>query len=169
MVNLTLKTKSKLEGNISNVSGITNLSLAVPGSSNIQNSAGYIPSYDKKLGVVNMLEQPRIVFSKDSVWYGIGNNLKWKDGSYLGGPIVSFKYRFYNYFDNKKKLVFNPELVNEGVTFKVLREDIVVPCDSIDLATSNYTGRDKLKPFWNITVLNLNRIPIVVFIPILNS
>lgn len=147
VVNLTLKTKSKLEGDISNISGITNLSLAIPGSSNIQNSAGYIPSYNKTLGVVNMLEQPKIVFSKDSVMYGIGSTVKWKDNGFLGTPVVSFKYRFYNYFDNKKKLVFNPELIKEGVTFKVLREDIVVPCDSIDLTTPNYTAVNKMEPY----------------------
>lgn len=147
VVNLTLKTKSKLEGNISNVSGITNLSLAIPGSSNIQNSAGYIPSYNKTLGVVNILQKPEIAYSRDSVFHDRGFILQWKNGGFIMGPIVSFKYRFYNYFDNKKKLVFNPELLKEGVTFKILREDIIVPCDSVDLATSNYTGRSKIEPY----------------------
>lgn len=59
VVDLKLKIESNLQGSITNNSGIINTTLAMPGSAN-SNSIGYIPSYNKIMGVMNFPESPII-------------------------------------------------------------------------------------------------------------
>lgn len=133
MVNLTLKTKIELAGTISNTSGIAMPTLVIPGIKNQGNSVGYIPYYNDALGVLYMKEKPKLYLTEDSTDYGHNFDLKINGKFITTGPLRKHTKRFHNHYNNKEKIIFNPALLNEGVTFKILKEDIVIPCDSVTL------------------------------------
>jgi len=123
LVNLTLKTEMELEGTLSSNSGIANPTLAVPGTKSGKNTVGYLPAYDKALGVVNLRFAPTVYVTIDSYIR-----------KYKIRKSRPTRYTYYHRFEHKtsyvhnpNNILYNPEVLKDGTTIKLLRSDIVLP------------------------------------------
>jgi len=126
LVNLTLKTEIKLKGALSSNSGIANPSLAVPGTKSGKNTVGYLPSYDKALGVVHLRYPPDVTAKIDSA----GNSVRvGRSRSRRKYPIRYYKHfnHEFSYTHDHSNIVYNPEVLKDGTTIKLLRSDVIVP------------------------------------------
>jgi len=142
VVNLTLKTKSTITGTITNSSGIASPTLAIPGASTQNNTVGYLPFYNNPLGVFYLKEKPKVYIGSPQVQLSNGesitNNLSEYNLTYglvktpaMGiGDVAKFTRSFFNSDKNNGFIVYNPLLLNEGTTFKILRQDIMIPLDT---------------------------------------
>jgi len=140
VVNLTLKSEIELKGVLENNSGIAKPSLIVPGSATSNQVAGIVPNYNVPLGVFYMKSKPKVEVSQKIVYmttrsYPYNNLLEYEGkiisrptGSEYGiGDLAQFYRAFRYHKNNKDLLVYNPALINEGVKFEILREDLLVP------------------------------------------
>ncbi|WP_412467798.1 hypothetical protein [Pedobacter sp. KLB.chiD] len=119
VVDLKLKVETDLKGSITNNSGILNTTLAMPGSANA-NSIGYIPSYNKILGVFDFSLAPILFVTNQKVpiYEAPGTTQKYIDDysvAHFHGPLDGIT------------LQVNPEVKNDGTTVKVTRVDVLVP------------------------------------------
>lgn len=121
VVDLKLKVESNLTGTIQDISGIVSPTLAMPGSANA-NTAGYIPSYNKILGVVGLQFPPDVFVTHQKV-------LTNEFGSSSTNPKYIYDYSFsvHHGLLSGFALPTNPEVTNDGTTVKVTRLDLLVP------------------------------------------
>lgn len=137
LANLTLKTNVKLTGDITSVSGIANPTLAIPGTAGSQTAAGYVPKYNSLLGVLNMTENPKVHLSVDS---------SVQTFHYAGGSNTVRTYNHHYRLDGisatvaPKNVIFNPAVTSDGTTVQLLREDIVVPVDTVNSGPNGTNG-----------------------------
>lgn len=128
VVNLTLKTKIDLKGTISNSAGIAKPTLAIPGTKTGNLTVGYLPAYNDPLGVVYSTQKPTIrVITKThrllKRWPDYPNDIRF--------PLTEMYREDLEFHDltGTSTLVFNQKLIDEGVTFSVLKQELVVPFD----------------------------------------
>jgi hypothetical protein len=121
VVDLKLKIESNLQGSITNNSGIINTTLAMPGSAN-SNSIGYIPSYNKIMGVMNFPESPILFLAVQRI-------LTNEYGSSTTNPKYIYDYSVAYHHGTLEgfNLTNNPEVTNDGTTIKVTKIDVLVP------------------------------------------
>jgi hypothetical protein len=122
VVDLKLKVETNLTGSITNNSGIVSTTLAMPGSAN-SNSIGYIPSYNKILGVVTFPAPPTLSVGVQQVLtneYGSSPT----SPKYIYDYSIAFHHGQLNGFASH---MTNPEVTSDGTTVKVTRIDVLVP------------------------------------------
>lgn len=122
VVDLKLKVETNLTGSITNNSGIVSTTLAMPGSVN-SNSVGYIPSYNKILGVVTFPASPTLYVANQWV-------LTNEYGSSPTNPKYIYDYSVAYHHGQLNGFAFhmtNPEVTSDGTTVKVTRIDVLVP------------------------------------------
>jgi len=123
LVNLTLKTNMELEGTLSSNTGIASPTLAVPGTKSGKNTVGYVSAYDKVMGVVNIRSTPTVYVKIDSTVH--------KQKIRKSRPVNYFHiHRFgheLSYAHDRNDILYNPEVLKDGTTVKLLRSDIVIP------------------------------------------
>lgn len=150
LVNLTMKTSMNVTGTIASSGGIASPSLIIPGTQTVGNGTGYTPAYNDPLGVVYISQKP-IIYAKAKFESGapissyLNNKLSnlhngiydvyYRQNLYSKipyGDASKFTIQLNNWGMNQSYLVYNPKLIDEGVTFKVIREDILVPYTNPD-------------------------------------
>ncbi|ARS38665.1 hypothetical protein CA265_02790 [Sphingobacteriaceae bacterium GW460-11-11-14-LB5] len=119
VVDLKLKVETNLTGSITNNSGILSTTLAMPGSANA-NSVGYIPSYNKILGVFDFSVAPILFVANQKVLIYEAPGAETK---YIDDYSVVYHHGLLNDF----RPITNPEVTNDGTTVKVTRIDVLVP------------------------------------------
>jgi hypothetical protein len=118
VVDLKLKVETNLQGTIANNSGIASPTLVMPGAAN-SNSIGYIPSYNKVMGVVSFPEPPLLYVTTDKV---ITNEF----GSSWENPKYFYDYGLA-YWHAPLCVQYNPEVTNDGTTIEITRIDVLAP------------------------------------------
>jgi hypothetical protein len=120
VVDLKLKVETNLTGSISNSSGIVNATLAMPGSAN-SNAIGYIPSYNKVMGVVYFPAPPILFVTTERIETH-------EFGSSVTNPKYIYDYSVvYHHGALDGISLSNPEVTNDGTTVKVVGIDVLVP------------------------------------------
>lgn len=121
VVDLKLKVETNLQGTIANNSGIASPTLIMPGAAN-SNSVGYIPSYNKIMGVINFPESPLLYVTTQEV-------LTHEFGSSSTNPkyIYDYSLAYFHGRLNGITLQYNPEVTNDGTTIQITRIDVLAP------------------------------------------
>lgn len=119
VVDLKLKVETNLTGSIKSNTGIVNQRLAMPGSLN-SNTIGYLPVYNKILGVLDFSVAPILFVANQKVliYEAPGTEQKYIDDyslAHFHGSLSGIT------------LAINPEVTNDGTTVKVTRIDVLVP------------------------------------------
>ncbi|MGM9477494.1 hypothetical protein ACS5PU_13730 [Pedobacter sp. GSP4] len=119
VVDLKLKVETNLTGSIADNSGILSTTLAMPGSANA-NSVGYIPSYNKILGVFDFSVAPILFVANQKllIYETPGTEVRYID---------DYSFAYHHGLLNDISLLTNPEVTNDGTTIKVTKIDVLVP------------------------------------------
>ncbi|KRT16157.1 hypothetical protein ASU31_11730 [Pedobacter ginsenosidimutans] len=118
VVDLKLKVETNLTGSIANNSGILSTTLAMPGSAN-SNTVGYIPNYNKIMGVVNITKSPVV-----HVFTELLNSLETQS---TPKKYINDHSLIYLDYENTDNIIYNPEVTNDGTTINLIRTDLLVP------------------------------------------
>ncbi|WP_040626850.1 hypothetical protein [Mucilaginibacter paludis] len=175
MVDLKLQSNLNLSGSFSSSSGITSTTLIIPGSQNSQNGPGYVPAYNKVLGVFNFGSNPKLTF-----------NVARTSMAFLYGPLPFPQHldrQTYTHTFTKSVptvLNINPELTNNGATVQIIRQDLLIPHSSYlkytnpqqtilndgsassNAPTSTYSGEENIlgTEYFAVDVTNLNTLQV---------
>jgi hypothetical protein len=119
-VNIKLNADIGLQGTSVTSSGLGNFTLAIPGSSNSINAAGYSPGYDKIMGVMNLSAKPKIRSQDVTINGGFG----------IGYGALAVGHRHSYSIDNSSySVLFNPAVINgtaTGAQIQNLKQEIVL-------------------------------------------
>lgn len=121
-ISLNLKADMQLEGTGTNGGSLpsTPISFWVPGTNIASNAVGYIPLYNKSLGVINFSGKPTIIFNVErDEWYE-------PDGQETEPTILitKFSVNFPASIDYSSYLIINPE-VKKTAKVTIEKQDLV--------------------------------------------
>ncbi|GGE43272.1 hypothetical protein [Pedobacter psychrotolerans] len=121
VVDLKLKVETNLTGSIKSSTGIVGVTLVMPGAAN-NNSTGFVPNYNKVLGVVDISLAPELFVSNQRI---VTN----ESGSSSTNPkyIYDYSIALHHGLLSGYQQPTNPEVTSDGTTVKVTRIDVLVP------------------------------------------
>jgi hypothetical protein len=123
-VNLTLNANITITGDITKSGSLfssgSGLVLGIPGQSNSQTANGYLPAYDKTLGVVYLSARPKVKVL----------SVKETAPADYDGPSNRYFVNYFNVVPSSFIIRINPEVTNSA-SVQILSQEILLPSGTV--------------------------------------
>jgi hypothetical protein len=137
-VNLTLNADIKITGDNTKSGSLfssgSGLVLGIPGQSNSQTANGYLPAYDKTLGVVYLSARPKVKVL----------SVKESAPANYDGPSNQYFVNHFNVVPSSFNISINPEVTNSA-NVQILSQEILLPEGTIISNSHFYAYRARVE------------------------